>query len=664
MKQLILCLFIILLPLGVTADGGEADLVQKITAQLPELAGYNVSTVDTVGGDKIVVFSSPAGGSAAVTAKPDGVIVYYSEMQSSKTASGRLPNVSKTQAAQTALDFLNRTAADISAQLNTSVFTNTYSFAADGYNLRFVRTVNGIAYNSNAVSLFIDGASGRVTRFQRNWDDAVVFVPTDGIITQQQAQSAFEKNIGLELRYSRKISGGEAVIYPVYVPAGTSAIDARTGGAVLPAQRTALFENADSSVFSAGGASQNAVSAGVISEKTLISASEAQEYARSITELGIDDEFSAQQVRYYMSGGEYLVAISYEKEAFTASVTMNAKTLQIVSFDNSERAAKKSASILSGYAARAATESYLRSRLATLMYQLDTPVITASETEGGTVGVLYERIVNKISYKGNGIQFMLNADGEIFSLSLTWDNVSFDENAQLIGLKAAYVQFYTQIGLELVYSPAENGTSVPVYIVSPKKPAIISAESGRVLSYDGTPLRENRSLRYIGLAGHYAEPAAVALADCDIFVSQGDVLLDGSIRQQDFIALIAAILPEGTVAPDKAGGLTDDDIEMIYGSFVTKGIIDRGEINETGFVTRQDAVKYLIRAAGYGGVAELDGIFQSHFLDADQIPKALYGYVALARALKLVSGSDGYFHPKQSLTNADALVMVYNYLRR
>ena len=72
----------------------------------------------------------------------------------------------------------------------------------------------------------------------------------------------------------------------------------------------------------------------------------------------------------------------------------------------------------------------------------------------------------------------------------------------------------------------------PVYTVNPQIPAVIDAKTGLILSYDGKPAKPGASLNYVGLDEHYARQPATVLADCDIFVSQGNVVLDDAILQK------------------------------------------------------------------------------------------------------------------------------------
>ena len=127
--------------------------------------------------------------------------------------------------------------------------------------------------------------------------------------------------------------------------------------------------------------------------------------------------------------------------------------------------------------------------------------------------------------------------------------------------------------------------------------------------------------------------------------------------------MLSCIVPEEMPVYNKQSGITDEELEMIYSVFLTKGVLESSEIMPDGFVPRAEAVKYLLRAVGYKNVAELEGIFKIPFMDAHKIPPSHYGYIALARGMGLISGSGGYFYPSQNLTNADALILIYNYLR-
>ena len=77
-----------------------------------------------------------------------------------------------------------------------------------------------------------------------------------------------------------------------------------------------------------------------------------------------------------------------------------------------------------------------------------------------------------------------------------------------------------------------------------------------------------------------------------------------------------------------------------------------------------DAVKAIIDAMGYGKIAKNTEIFQCPFADKEAIGSANLGYASLAKGLGIIAGSNNCFMPDKTVTNAEALVMVYNCLKQ
>ncbi|MDR0405195.1 MAG: hypothetical protein LBH54_00215 [Clostridiales bacterium] len=643
-------------------------LAEKIRAHIPALAGFDAHNAHSDGNGRYSIeFQSRAGAFAQVVSDGGGVIFdYFMNPAVHDAEQGkRLPAVSKTRAAEIAVNFARNAAADIFSRLNTRSYTNTYSNdVPSGYAIRFTRSEYGISYAANSVSVWVDAQTGGVTRYSRVWEDGIQFAPAREIVPQTQAEEFFKENIGLSLRYHKKTENGKAAPYLVYVPSNTGSLDAVSGGAVngRPApqsenyrEQLALYESAAISAAPARG--------GATEPENLVSGNEAQRYIRKLPELNISGDYSAEQAKYYRDpNGEVLITVTFTKDARTASVTLNARTLALIGFMNDSTREPTAEPPVDAATASATANNFLKKYMNGYTPGLAPPV---TETRDGVVYMLFERVVSGVPYKSNSIQFVINPRGEIISMSSVWDDAPFPDPTDVINRNAAYEIFFNQIGLHLMYTRTSDDTANLVYMVNPQVPAIIDASSGVILTYNGAPAKPKTSLSYIGLRGHYAEKHATILADCDVFVSEGNVLLDGDIPQKDYIVLLASVSPNAIPAASvKIGGVTDEDTAMIYNAFVTEGVLTAAEVQPGSGVTREDAVKYLLRVVGYKNVAELQDIFKMPFADAQEIRRPLYGYVALARGLRLVSGSDGYFYPRRYLTNADALVMIYNYLNR
>ena len=658
MKRIYTILIFLLIPLYAYAGDADAAL-SHIRQVIPRL-----SSSDAVSADGHTYEFRLDGGSATVTVDENNAVINYMYSVPERTAEKKLPAVTKTQAAQAALDFARLAAADIFPQLDTQVFTNTYSSAAPaGFSLRFTQIAHGIPYSGNNISLWVNAQTGEVTHFARVWNSGIIFAPIDGIISRDDATDQFFSNIGLELRYNKKIVKGEVTPYQVFVPATTEVIDAATGEAVLTAMPTVGDGYAEMlSLYE-----RTSVSTTDLSENPgIVSGTTAQEAARLIDEIGIDSEYSARLVNYHKNtNNEYLVTVEFEKPGGNISVTLDGSTLAPIGFYNSERAAKKNELPLDRAKAEAAAAVFMEKHLSKYKGQFTAPqVIAVDNSDIAACAVIYERHIDGVVYKSNGAQFLISSDSKVISFSFVWDEAFFEQSENAPDFAAAEEIFKNKIGLNLTHMRTADGLVRLVYTVNPQVSAIIDANNGELLSYDGTVAMPRKSLSYLNLDGHYAQNQASALAEIDIFVSEGNVDLDEFISQKDFIVLLASISPENMPVYQKQGGFSNEDLDMIYGAFSAQGVLDKSEVNYDEFISRQVAVKYLLRMAGYKDVAELEGIFKRHFNDSDFIDPELYGYVSLARGLNLIRGSYGYFYPEASLSNGDALIMVYNYLNR
>ena len=80
-------------------------------------------------------------------------------------------------------------------------------------------------------------------------------------------------------------------------------------------------------------------------------------------------------------------------------------------------------------------------------------------------------------------------------------------------------------------------------------------------------------------------------------------------------------------------------------------------------ISRTQAVKYVIDAAGYYKVAAMPDIFITDFADNSELKREDVGFIAVARGMKLVQGDDALFRPYESITRAEAATHAVNFLK-
>jgi len=96
---------------------------------------------------------------------------------------------------------------------------------------------------------------------------------------------------------------------------------------------------------------------------------------------------------------------------------------------------------------------------------------------------------------------------------------------------------------------------------------------------------------------------------------------------------------------------------------INQGIVKEDEKAPDAIVTKEEAVKYIIRALNFSKVANIKDIYTVPFKDGDMIDPELKGHVAIAYGLKIVSGSNGYFNPSANITREQAAILVFNFLK-
>jgi hypothetical protein len=237
-------------------------------------------------------------------------------------------------------------------------------------------------------------------------------------------------------------------------------------------------------------------------------------------------------------------------------------------------------------------------------------------------------------------------------------------------LDEAYEALFENIGLSLEYrlkDPANYGIirgepqksePVLVYALNGGKPHLMDAFTGNVINYDGTAFKESKPIIYKDIEGSFAEEQIKVLAENGIYLEGDEFKPNAVITQKDFFILLSKTMPYYGKYE------TQTDIDNMYAYLIREGVVLKEEKAPDAELTREDGVKFIIRAMKYNKIADLTGIFKENtFKDTNEITKGLEGYVALAYGLKIVKGYDGYFNPKGGLTRAAAAVMLYNYLQ-
>jgi len=565
----------------------------------------------------------------------------------------KLPVISKDEAIDIAIEYLYVNDTDAFAQISTdSNYSISYSKTFPyGYSITFPRIINNLDFYDDNVTIFVDGMSGEVLSCQRLFSDDIVIPDNNNIISLDEAKEKYMASNGLELRYNKKIENGKIITYLTYSPNERIIVNAETGNVIVENNKLPTDGYFDVTLMS------EKATTFMNGNESVISLTSADNIVRSIEEFGISDDFQPTTADYIKDyDGTYYINITYQNSTEFKNITLNAKNGNVVEYwDNSSPTSEIQHNTVEFI------ENFVERHYADYIPN----TIKHIQTDKENTVLLYERQVNGIPYKSNGLYICTDCNGKITSLSFAWDDVVFDDASTVLPIGDAYKEYFDKCGLELSYYKRDNNVITPVYVKTEQITGILDAKSLKMLNYDGSKFYKTKELNYLDIDTHYSKDIATILANADIFASSGNVYLGDSISQKDYLYLLTELIPSTKPVLSSTGVLNNDQLEMLYSYMLTNNIIEEKEISYDGYVTRADAVKYLLRILGYGDVANMTEIYKSHFADAHIMPKEMLGYIELARGLKLVNGSDdNFFYPMDNITNGDSLIIIYNYLSR
>ena len=639
---------------------------------------------------------------------------YYSYNPSDYSEGLKLPKVKKEDARKIAQDFIQKINPKVFSELNYDQDnSNDYSM----YSFKFTRVANGLPVYPNYVSIQVSSLTGKVTNYNCEWSDGATFPDNDKAISDQEAQNAFIEKLGLKLIYDSNfdVKSKKMSISPVYTTVydRTYCVDALTAEPVKifsgfygNGYRNEMYDKALSSKRVDGVSLSKEELDAIEKASKLITEEQAEKAVKDFKYLEITDEYKVvnsglnpswpdqstfawniELAKETIGEDEKLVGSSH------ASVSINAATGEVISFSKYEASpdaidsSKEPKPTFDREQSVKAVETFLKDNFSTKFSQVEyqenqnkepRPLLDSSVEPQmpSNYNFSYVRKANGIPFPNNAITIYFNAvTGKIDNFNMTWfENASFPSIKKVMSIKDVCNKMFTDNKYELQYTinykwdgykimptTRSNFDVYMVYDLKSNIPMTFDAFTGETLDYNGKPYKEPSGIKhYSDIKGHYAEEKVTALSEIGISLPGDELKPDTDILQKDFVILMGYISGYVSIStPDP-----ESQIDDLYNSFIQNGIIKKSEKSLDSIVKREDAVKFMIRILKYDKVADMKDIFVYPFKDIAAASPSLVGYITIAKALGIVNGDgEGYFAPKENLARAQAMVMVYNYLK-
>lgn len=611
----------------------------------------------------------------------DGNIISYNSYSSIyKEPSSKLPTYTKDEAQKIAMEFIGKVDPTIAKEIKLVPENYPVNSKDEQYNFNYNRYVNDIPFSQNTVGISVDKYSGVVVNYYSNWDKKLVFPSPSKIISLDKGKEAYKTQIGLKpmykinrFYYRPMITNDENGDYYLAYSAleQNKGIDAFTGkkvdinyyGPYYDKEKEMAADNVSGGLTPAEQESVDKLS-GLLDEKT------AEKKAREI--LKIDETYKLINKNLnsnYRNPSEYTWYMYFQKELSKdksqyMDIGIDAKTGELLNFHRMVDYGKDAKSTTNRAKALDIAKEYIKKIQPDKINQIE--IIEDQYAKDNQISYNFQfiRKTDNIYVENDRIYVGVDGvSGDVNSYTLNWFKGKLPPNDKIIPIDKAYKVLWDEIGLELMYiktydytkPEGQNSEIKLVYSLNPNKPLIISGTTGELLDYSGQPYQEIKPISYKDIDNSYAKDKIQTLAEYGIGFKEAEFKPKDKIKQKDFVYLLWKSMNQY-----RTDNITEDDV---YKEFISMGYMKESEKDPGKVVTKEEAIRYIIKVMKLDKVAEIDGIYKDIFKDQKDISPDLKGYMNIAYGLKIVSGDgNGNIKPKYELKREDVANMIYNYM--
>jgi len=150
--------------------------------------------------------------SASVNARSGELVSFYSH-SASERRDGRTGRVTREAAERTAESFIRRAAGNKFNNVELQEQSNMWGSSDDRYGFFYTRTVNGVPFPNNYISVTVDSTSGRIIHYDTSWFDNVVFPDLRNANSADDAFGVFAGEKDFDLFYIKVENNKFALVY-------------------------------------------------------------------------------------------------------------------------------------------------------------------------------------------------------------------------------------------------------------------------------------------------------------------------------------------------------------------------------------------------------------------------------------------------------------------
>ncbi|SER35008.1 S-layer homology domain-containing protein [Gracilibacillus ureilyticus] len=685
----------------IQGEVSEADLIAKIKDLFPEKFG-SASSEDfhleyfspspEYGDVYSVYYASPKMDASFEFAGEDLSLLHYNFYQQDMSDALYPPQVSKQEAEQLAIDFINQLGLEDEFELSdsgSSLYYYNYNRPLTEpieYEFHFNKLENGIPVNDQNIYVTIYG-NGEVGSFNSPFSQTSgQYESTTGILDKDTLLQNLKDELNIELQYivmPDYITGNSSEAYLTYreVPA-VQGISAKNGKYFINGEYVDELEKAEHQIKLLESSSK---------EPAAVTKEEAKALVESLLDSTVDGAtLSIDQVfeRKLPDGTEvFEVHYMYSDEygGFGSSISVNKNTGELLdfhkdgNFDHSEEVEE----VISREDALNKAVEYIEQYAYSNMEEYAYPISSSDFYSPGDYvhSFSFPRVKNGLLVEGDSIHVGISKrDGSLVILFKQRSNITNWPSADdAISEEVALEAIKEEIDLELYYvndNPEEIFEENPTlqyklnYLRDDRNnPVFFNAISGdweELDPYVQLPDDKNTDV----LVSHpWAEDELNFLISNGIITVDDPDNFDGdaNITKGEALEIVLKSLTyvddrpyyeELEDSPFNNIG-KDHPLYFVVMQAVEMGILDTDKktFDENAAITTEELASWYVKALGLDYIGEKHDMFQYDFEGADEISDQYRGYVALSNSFGLLEhGEENYFHPKDEVSYAQIAV--------
>ena len=622
--------------------------------------GKNITSLSWSGGNKHI----------NVNLDEEGNIIGYWKSEYStdrNTKVYKFPKITREQGEKIAKDFIKKLYPDILDKIKFRDEDEIYSpYRRENlreYSYNFVRIEKELLFNENNVHVSVDTQTGEVNSFNINWEKDLKFVDAKDIISKDEAKEIYKDNVDLELLYKIKEIDKEIKSYLGYDIVDTDkAVDAKTKE-ILSTSYKSTYSIYGSVLLQNMEKISDEEENKLINSKKILNRKEASEKIIDTFKLGKEYEVENHKLMGIKEKDIYVWEVMVMKHMGNhgsgSSARIDAKTGEIIYFsdpgfeDKDGQKPKYSEEELFIRANELIKNSSPK-KYKEVEYIDDESSIYS---DNNISSFLFVRTGKGVKVENDGFRIILSRiTGSVLSYNYNWSDLEFESPDNIIQKDKAKEILLEGRELVLEYqkenSKKEKNNVKLVYDFKDKY-LTVDAKKAEVVDNRIESMGKAGLIEYQDIENSFAKDQINKLQKYVVLFEGKQFKPKQEITQKEFLQLLTQI---------KDSYYLYRDPNYMYERFIAEGILKEEEKAMEAKITREEAIKYIIRAFGQEPLEDLENIYKLEYDDADKISANLKGHVAIAKGLGIIGGES--FRPKDNLTREEAVILIYNILNR